>query len=268
MLYINEFVKILFKKSNIIILLLMIAIIIGLAFSQKDKENDVDWKNKLQEENISYGKQIKKSEGDIRRILSEKKYKNYIYIKNNVNPYEYNQFNFINKTLPIFLIVSLYSLIISSSTINDEYKYNTIKNIQSSPRSSIKIILNKYLACISLSGLFLIILFFITYLVGGFIHGFAPWDTEAIYFNPKPYSEANINHILKIYIGYYLFLCLLMSINMLIASIIKIQSLTLIIGILIMLFHTQIAQKLPRFNYDDFFVIQQLDIKNKVLLQS
>ena len=217
MIYINEIIKTYYKKSNIITLLLIIAIVLAFAFSQKNEGEDVNWKNKLKEENISYEKQIKKSNGDMKKVLSEKVYKNNVYIKEDINPNKYNQFNFINKTFPIFLIISLYSLIISSSTINDEYRYNTIKNIQCSPQNSMKIILNKYLACLTLSGIFLIILFILTYFIGGIIHGFAPLNNKTIYFSPKPYLEFSINHILKVYAGNYLFLCLMISINILLA---------------------------------------------------
>lgn len=268
MIYINELLKLYYKRINIIVIFLIVIIIFALAFGQKEKEEDSNWKDKLKKENITYETQLKKSDGEMKKVLSEKIYKNSVYIKENINPNTYNQFNFMNKTLPIFLIVSLYSLIISSSTINDEYRFNTIKNIQSSPQSPIKVIVNKYLACISISGLLLLVLFFITYFVGGITNEFAPWNTKTVYFRPKPYLEPYINHIFKVYIGNYLFLCLIISINMLLASIIRIQSLTLIIGMLIMLFHVQIAQKIPNFKYDDFFVIQQLDIKNKILLWS
>ena len=100
MIYINEIIKTYYKKSNIITLLLIIAIVLAFAFSQKNEGEDVNWKNKLKEENISYEKQIKKSNGDMKKVLSEKVYKNNVYIKEDINPNKYNPVSYTHLTLP------------------------------------------------------------------------------------------------------------------------------------------------------------------------
>ncbi|HAR6086638.1 TPA: ABC transporter permease subunit [Staphylococcus pseudintermedius] len=266
-IYKNEFVKTLYKKSNVIFFILFIIIISSLAFAKKDdSEVNKNWEQDLKRENIEYKNQIKKSNADVQKNLKEKIEKNNSYIKNDINPNKKNQYKFMISLLPIFLILSFYSLIMASSVVNDDFKYNTLKNIKASPNNSWKFIFNKYFVCLSIVIIWYTLTFIASFIIGGYIYEYDSFFAKSLYFsNGHNYIEPSILHITKIYLGEFLFLSVIIAMNFLFICVFKSQPISLLLSLLVMLFHNQISQKLIFFKYSNFIIFQHLSIKNKIL---
>lgn len=262
-----EMKKIVFKKRTLLFFLLVLVILTTLFLSSLDHNNHKsDWKKELKTENISYKKKIKTSNKELKEVYVNKIQKNNYLIKENINPYAKNQFSFTEKSLPIFLLLHVYAIVIASTSVTNEYKYQTIKNIKVSPQNNIKSILGKFLSCSLLMFVFVFLIFLVTITFGGVTYGFTDILNKNVFsLNNDIYIDYDIVYILELYGSEFIIMLVMMSLSFLISSVLKNTTITIIISLLTLIFYGDISTKLRELNIPKIDIFYLLNIKKNIL---
>ncbi|MFT4416551.1 ABC transporter permease [Fredinandcohnia humi] len=203
-LILNERRKLYKQKSTMIMVLLLSLIIIGTGFFAKYDENrrnvPEDWKEELLQENKESQEMMKdeKLPSSVKYQLQKDIDLNNYRIENNQEPSAI--WNFMNATVYLVEIISIFAIIVAAGSISKEFSWGTIKLLMIRPVSRTKILLSKYLSTFVYVIELLLLLFILSFLIGGILFGFDHINTSILtYSEGKVLEENPVLYILKSY---------------------------------------------------------------------
>lgn len=263
----NELNKLILRKRNLIFLLITIlTLVIFFIASNNQETTHENWKRELVQQNDSYSKQMASENKELNEVYINKIKENEMMINENINPFDKNQYSFIEDSTSIFLLVSLFSLIISSASITDEYNYNTIKNLKVSPNSNILFIFSKYLSCIILIFASIILIFVLCFLIGGITYGFEELNSRTAYsINSKTYIDFQMIYVLKVYISESIVIIFMMALSFFVSTMTKSSSISVLVGLLTLMFYSNIAKRIKNSEFPEVDFFSGLTIKKLII---
>lgn len=263
----NELNKLILRKRNLFFLLITILTLVTFCIASNNQDaTHANWKKELVQQNDSYSKQMDSQNKELNEVYINKIKENEMLIKENINPFDKNQYSFIEDSTSIFLLISLFSLIISSASITDEYNYNTIKNLKVSPNNSISFIFSKYLSCIILISTSILLIFTLSFLIGGMTYGFEGLNSRTAYsINSKTYIDYQIIYIFKIYISEIIVIIFMMALSFFVSTITRSPTISVLVGLLTLMFYSNIAKRIENSKFPEIDFFSGLTIKKLII---
>lgn len=126
-------------------------------------------------------------------------------IEHNISKVDGNAWRYLDFSSGVNRLIAIFVVIIAGDIISSEFSWGTIKLLLIRPTSRTKIMYSKYVSVLVMSVLFTLLLFVVTYLVGGLFYGFGGYDQPYAYLNPDGHVQLTPlwKHVVLVY-GVYL----------------------------------------------------------------
>lgn len=181
----NEWMKIVWKLSTwIMVVLLLIGIIGVLIFTLSTQTaadalpSEEEWKSQLQQENESRLEEADRTDPTI----VENQYR----IENNIPPAEAvgkNVWSFIDRNEALIQLVGVFVIIMAATIVSTEFKNGTIKLLLIRPPTRLQVLMSKYITVILYALFLMALLFSISFILGAIFFGFQQQSVDLIYQN-------------------------------------------------------------------------------------
>ncbi|REH78648.1 ABC transporter permease, partial [Staphylococcus felis] len=264
-----EFITVLSRRY---LFFLSVIFLFFLSFNIYDTYNENDyhnnWKNKVKNDiKVQKYELSKKGNTDeIKKYIIENIKKNKMYLSENINPYEKNQYTFMQKNLNFLAFIPIFILFMSSFVIFKEYKYNVIKNIKLSTTTSFQIIISKFIAMVVLVSLFFLVTYVITFFIGIIINQFTSFNYEIITQKQNIIESKNaFVYISQIFFSDYIVSIFLISFIFMMISLTKSSSLSLLISISLLVLHKNISTQLSFLPWTKYLFFNTLNFRDELV---
>lgn len=178
-LTVNELIKI-FSRPRASIVMIVIVVLVGISafisYKETPKINESDWRDEVQtniqntKDELNQAKQENLPE-DLQNVILQDLQLYEYYLENDISPYEQNVWGFMEDNGYILFLIIIFSIIVASDTMSNEYSRGTIKSLLLLPVNKSKIVISKFLSCVLLAGLLIMIWFTSSFIVGGIVFG-------------------------------------------------------------------------------------------------
>ncbi|MFC0302339.1 ABC transporter permease [Virgibacillus soli] len=174
----NEQMKMYIRKSTWIMYILLAVIIVGFAFLMQTADETVkyteeNWQAELQKENEQLlAENAKETEEFLIEYNMEIMAENNYYLEHDIKPPNEDTWYFLRESAGLLSLVSLFTIIIGSSIVANEFRWGTIKLLLIRPISRSKNLLSKYISVLLFALTATIFTFIISLLIGSILFGF------------------------------------------------------------------------------------------------
>lgn len=248
----NELIKIFSKKSIYIIMLVMLFFVIGTNYLYKNKidefgnfiDNDIIKENYLE---IARKETVSDEEKLINKYILDTKY--------NINKRNDLRGILLNLFVEYDLFIILFSVLIPSIIITDEFNKGTIKQLLITPNSRFKIMLSKFIASLIMILFSIIVLIILELIIGGIFFSYSSLKVPAVFYNYRTntLSVYNIFTYLLLLILNKMPMFIILDIIVLLISILTLNSaISISVGLLLYIFNpiiNSLAISLKPLNY-------------------
>lgn len=199
-LYINEIKKCINAKTTFFVFLILVIGVTVFALnidSQPEQLIDTDIQSMLSQEveninNLLNDPSIGMSNEMRENYINNLKIYEYM-IKNDIAPYKTHSIaNYLLSINDLFAIVVILSILVVCKIVTDEYRYATMNILVTVPCKRYKILLSKILAMISICIAIIILLYFISFIVGGLFFGFEDINSLVVTYNQDTLYVRNV----------------------------------------------------------------------------
>lgn len=172
----NELTKIYIQKSTWIMYIILAFIIVGIGVMVnsvddiKTEYGDDTWREELQEENEQLTTEMEE-DGFFISINTPVIEKNNYYLENDIQPINYDAWQFVMENSMLLSLVSLLTIIVSAGIIANEFKWGTIKLLLIRPISRTKILVSKYTSVLLFALFTLLFVLVFSWIVGAILFG-------------------------------------------------------------------------------------------------
>ncbi len=250
----NENMKLAHKLSTLVMIgiLVLITIIFGLVFKFGFGDTSTNhWKQNLAQDNIDYQKTIDKSgtPKGVKTNLRNKIKVNEYRIQNNKRPVEDRSlWGFVSGATGAISFISLFTIIIGSGIVANEFSNGTIKLLLIRPSKRWKILLSKYLTVMGYALFMLCILFVTSFLLGGILFGFKGVNEPFIKYANGHITEVNmIAHTMGVYGLKCIDLVMMVSLAFMISTVFRNSGIAIGIGVFLLTIGSTITGLLAQF---------------------
>lgn len=270
-LFFMELTTTITRKSLVLLFLLFLLFLSFNIYNNYEKnDHHHDWKSKVQNDiKIQTQKMSDKNNtNEVKKYFATNIQKNKMYLEKNINPYEKNQYTFMQGNLNFLSFIPIFILFISSFIVYKEYKYNVIKNIKMSNVSSFKVIMSKFIAMVFILSLIFLFTYIITFSTGVLVNNYTGFNYEIITQKQNLLESKNaFIYISKVFIADYLVSIFLISFIFMLISLTKSSTLSVLTSILLLVLHKNISEQLSSFHWTKYLFFNTLDFR-KVLIQT
>jgi len=278
----NEMIKILNQKSSYIMLTVLIVSVIAAGFIFKYNGQTTyangDWKAQLIQQNTDLGKVLKKQNDNdaLEKVLSqtptggvqlkdviEKDIKTNNYrLEHNLPPTEGRTlWGSVTQTTSLISLVSLLSIIISAGIVAGEFITGTIKLLMIRPPKRWKVLLSKYLTVLIFALGGLLILFSVSFLVGGLFYGFSGANQPYLSYINGNVTELNmVRHIFTTYVYACVDLLMMVTFAFMISTVFRNNALAVGTSIFLLFTGNVLVSLLSKYNWVKYVLFANTDL--------
>jgi len=281
-LILNETIKILNQMSTYMMLTLLIVIVLaaGFIFNYNGQTTYAkgDWKTQLIQQNEDLEKVLKKqNENDaLEKVLSQTptggvqlkdviekdiKMNNY-RIEHNLPPTEGRTlWGSVTQTTGLISLVSLLSIIISASIVAGEFMTGTIKLLIIRPLNRWKVLLSKYITVLTFAFGGLVILFSVSFIVGGLFYGFSGANQPYLSYINGNVTELNmVRHIFTTYVYACVDLLMMVTFAFMISTVFRNNALAVGTSIFLLFTGNVLVSLLSKYNWVKYVLFANTDL--------
>ncbi|GAA0431502.1 ABC transporter permease [Lentibacillus halophilus] len=259
-LLVNEQVKLYIRKSTWIMYILLGVIVIGLALlasfeaEQTEKYQSDNWRQTLKDENAEIKEQMK--EDDIMHDFSTNQIeKNNFYLDNGIQPRSYDAWQFVLEHKFLLSLVSLFTIIVASGIIANEFKWGTIKLLLIRPITRTTILASKYVSVLLFALFTLLFLLIFSWLVGALLFGVNGMDPQMVLNQTGEFTQVSIiNQMAEGYGLQLITLVMMATLAFMISAIFRQSSLAIGIAIFLMLSGSPIVSFLSEYSWAKYIL--------------
>jgi ABC-2 type transport system permease protein len=157
-----------------VMMAILFIMIIGMAILNANKANKIessDWRIGLTEENRTLGVQIQEAPEDVKPLLETQIKRNKYALDKGVSPNQMNAWKFVELASNLLPFVTLFTLVVASGIVASEFKWGTMKLLLIRPISRHKLLLSKYISVLLFAGVFLVLTFLVSWVIGAILFG-------------------------------------------------------------------------------------------------
>ncbi|MCH1627673.1 ABC transporter permease [Ferdinandcohnia quinoae] len=178
-----------------------LGIIMNITANLSDSDNQ-SWEKNIQQQNEMHKADIanedfpEMTKDYSKRQLAINEYR----LEHNIAPIEStSMWSFMSNAAGIVSLITLFTIIVGASSVASEFTWGTIKLLLIRPVSRSKILLSKYIGTILFALISLVVLFIISFLVGGLFFGFDGSQPHLVYRGGAVHEVNMIWHILGVF---------------------------------------------------------------------
>ncbi|MEF2248172.1 ABC transporter permease [Paenibacillus sp. IITD108] len=157
----------------LIIALMLVAGI--MKWDQSSQSDQSNWREEITQGNESMRQALTENEGafdEQTAINLENRIKvNEYYLDNNINPYAYTLWSYMDTSSALIILVTILTVIVAADMVAAEFSWGTIKLLLVGPASRAKVLLCKYISTFMFAILLLVLCFAVSFAIGASLEG-------------------------------------------------------------------------------------------------
>ncbi len=263
----NESMKIAHRISTWVMVGILVAIVIavGLVFKfDSGSDNNTHWKQQLTQDNIDYQKTVNDTKAsNVRTIYKNKIKVNEYRINNNIKPVENKSlWGFVSGAADVIALISLFTIIIGSGIVANEFSGGTIKLLLIRPSKRWKILLSKYITVLGYALFMLIVLFVTSFLLGGILFGFKGVNEPFIKYANGHITEVNmVAHTIGVFGIKCIDLVMMVTLAFMISTVFRNSGIAIGIGVFLLTIGATITMILAQhFTWTKYILFANTDL--------
>ncbi|WP_110926783.1 ABC transporter permease [Bacillus massiliglaciei] len=265
----NEMGKIFGKKASLVYMIILVLAVIAGGFIQQKIQGDPNenWREDTQAEITRLQTDLKSAPEEDKEFIQEQISEQQKYLDENVNPDAYSNWHFMNGTVVgLVVLVTLFSVIVSSASVSSEFADGTIKQLLIRPHQRWAILLSKYISNLIYSAILLLVILAAGYLVGTLLFGNGDFHAKLFEFGlegGEKVAEVGPQFLLKVL--YYLpSLLVTITISFMLSTLFKSQALAVGIGIFVLFLSSSLGGVIvllaEKFSWAKFLIFPHMDL--------
>lgn len=266
----NENMKIYRRSSAKVMIIIMLGLILAagliIKFSGDQPKDDPHWKQTLLQENKELNKQLVSVKGNDQMTYYFKKSiaMNEYRLDHNLKPEQGETlWSFVQGAggSLMIMVISIFTIIIVSTSIASEFNTGTIKLLLIRPIYRTQILLSKYIAALLFTVVCLITLFIASWLLGGILFGFGgASEAHLVYDNGTVYQSSWTLAIWKDYLLNCVSLFMMVTFAGLIAAAFRNGGLAIGLSIFTMMASSMVVGLLQRYDWVKYVLFANTDL--------
>ena len=265
----NENMKIYRRVATWVMIGLLVIGVIGIGVMQKyvmDPPDQSNWKQELTEQNKSYKQMIAEAPPGFpdsqKRNFEQQLKVNEYRIEHNIAPLNSNSlWGFMDSSSNLSSLITLFTIIIAAGSVASEFSWGTIKLLLIRPVSRSKILLSKYISSFLFALLLLVVLFGLSFLVGGLFFGFDQVSTPHLaYIDGNVVESSMALHMMSQYGFNSVNLVMMVTFAFMISTVFRSNSLAIGLAIFLMFTGTQIVMIFSKYSWAKYILFANTDL--------
>ncbi|WP_442600419.1 ABC transporter permease [Neobacillus sp. D3-1R] len=262
----NENMKI-FRRIGtwtMIALLMVIVIAGGIIEKVTSKDDQANWKTSLQQQTQQMEQSLK--DGHVPKMMVETIKKdiaiNQYRIEHDLDPFGHGAWENVVDDAAIVGVVTLFTIIIAGGSVASEFSWGTIKLLLIRPVNRAKILFSKYIATFIFALILLLILFVLSFIVGGALFGFDTLSNPHLSYQAGKVVESNMFiHAIQVYGLACVNLLMMVTFAFMISTIFRSSSLSIGLAIFLMFTGVQVTGILAtKFDWAKYILFANVDL--------
>lgn len=183
-------------------ILLLVSIAFGFLYQMEHEGAAGDWRAGLEKQNRQDEKTLQNENlNQMTRANVEERYQiNQYRLDHNMPPAEGNLWGMMSETAALMSLVTLFTIIVSATSVAGEFSQGTIKLLLIRPASRAKILLAKYLSSFGLALTLLVLAFTFSFITGLILFGNEGWETPHLYVQGgQVHEQSMLLHVIGLY---------------------------------------------------------------------
>ncbi|MGG3574242.1 ABC transporter permease subunit [Bacillus gobiensis] len=268
-LILNEWIKIIKRPGTIVMAGLLLVSVIAFGImnrTSEQAESNPNWKQQLTETNKEMNTALKEV-GDSNSVLKQNYQQtisiNEYRIENNLPPEgEYTVWSFLGDTMGFTTLVGLFTIIIASGIVANEFSWGTIKLLIIRPIGRFKLLLSKYITVLTFAVAMLAFLFISTAIVGLIFFGTGGESVPYLAYHDGSVQEKSmLLHLITNYCLHSIDLFMLSTMAFMISSVFRNNSLASGISIFLLVLGGTVTGLLAmRFDWAKYSLFANTDL--------
>ncbi|MBK5242847.1 MAG: ABC transporter permease [Clostridium sp.] len=237
----NENMKLSHSISTWIMMGILILIIVAVGLISRftgTQASTTDWKAEVTTQNESLKKSLNQPgsvtivEDSTKKLIKTNEYR----LENNIEPVKANSlWGFVETSSAIISLISLFAIILGGKIVANEFSEGTIKLLLIRPSKRWKILLSKYITIMGQTILMLLVLFIVSFVLGGILFSFKGAATPYIANSGGKITEINmVAHIVQIYGLQCVNLVMMVTLAFMISSVFRNSAMAIGIGVFLL----------------------------------
>jgi len=268
----NENMKLAHSISTWIMMGILVAIIVtvGMLFKfgnnqapTSDWKSDITIQNQAIKESINQPEMPKTQKDSLTKDLQTNEYR----LKHDIQPIQNNSlWGFVEgASSSLIALISLFAIVMGGRIVANEFSGGTIKLLLIRPSKRWKILLSKYLAVIGYILLMLLVLFLVSFLLGGILFSFKgagiPFLTNA---NGKITEVNMIVHIVQLYGLQCIGLLMMVTLAFMISTVFHTSAMAIGIGVFLLTVGNGITMVLSKYAWSKYILFANMDLNQYI----
>ncbi|RYM01737.1 ABC transporter permease [Sporolactobacillus sp. THM7-7] len=265
----NENMKIYRRSGTKVMLIILLGLLLVGALITKlntpEPKADSQWKQHLAQENQGMQQNLNQMKGN-------DAYANYLKSEIAINQYRIDHnlepaqgttlWSFVEDSTSIMiLVISIFTIIVVSTSIASEFNTGTIKLLLIRPIYRTEILLSKYIAALLFALLSLVVLFLFSWLIGGIFFGFGGADEVHLSYIGGEVQETSWTlAIWKEYLLHGASLCMMVTLAGVIASLFRNGGLSIGLTIFLLMGSNTILTLISKYEWVKYVLFANLDL--------
>jgi ABC-2 type transport system permease protein len=251
-------------------ILVLIIVIVGLISRfTGTQEPATDWKAEVTTQNEYFEKSLEQpgmpkiATNDIKKEIQNNEYR----LENNIEPVRSNSlWGFVENSSNFVFLISLFAIIMGGKIVANEFSEGTIKLLLIRPSKRWKILLSKYISVIGQTLLMLLVLFVMSFLIGGILFSFKGASTPFLTNTSGKITEVSmISHIVQLYGLECVNLLMMVTLAFMISSVFRNSAMAIGIGVFLLTVGNVITMYLiSNFNWAKYILFANTDLNQYI----
>lgn len=268
----NENMKLAHSISTWVMMgiLVLIIVIVGLVMRFGGNEAPKsDWKADMTIQNQEIAKSIKEPQMPKvqKDVLTKELQTNEYRLKHDIQPIERNStWGFVEGAAgSLISLIALFAIVMGGRIVANEFSEGTIKLLLIRPSKRWKILLSKYIAVIGYILLMLLVLFLVSFILGGVLFSFKgsamPFLTNS---NGEIIEVSMIVHIMQFYGLKCISLLMMVTLAFMISTVFRTSAMAIGIGVFLLTVGNGITMLLSRYTWSKYILFANTDLNQYI----
>ncbi|OYD09174.1 hypothetical protein CHM34_03995 [Paludifilum halophilum] len=201
------------------------------------QQQNTDWKQNLIQQNRGLEKTMSEQQmtDSVHEQLKEQYAINQHRIENDIAPAENTLWGFMNRTVDLTSLITLFTVIVGATSVAGEFSWGTVKLLLIRSVTRTKILLSKYLSTLLFALSLLAILFLFSFLLGSAFFGIGDWGSPYLtYENGQVAEKSMVVHVISLFGLECVNLLLMVTFAFMISTVFRSSSLAIGLSIFLM----------------------------------
>ncbi|MGV8982414.1 ABC transporter permease [Clostridium sp.] len=227
-----------------------------------------DWKAEMKIENQDIKKNLVSSDvpKEVKEVFKKNLQTNEYRLENDIQPVQGNSlWGFVEGMGGVISLIALFAIVMGGKIVANEFSEGTIKLLLIRPSKRWKILLSKYISVIGYTLLMLLVLFIVSFLVGGILFSFSGAGTPFITNSSGKITEVNmIVHIMQLYGLKSINLIMMVTLAFMISTVFRNSAMATGVGVFLLTVGNVITMILTKYNWSKYILFTNTDLNQYI----